>query len=200
MDLDRKHDPSNNLSMPMNYEKEIPAHAYPIPPNRYSMMQAADKAAELHASEDVDKITGYPFLGEGGPAAIKNIIGFSCCRQGGTRVPTIEHLKDGSCMGLQTKDEILDDDEEETDENGEPKAPGSKKKNASDDGTSEESMSAPAEVVVKRETINPMYDTTDRLEKGNKAEIPECDCFSSDKNPPEPGSYYTHLGNFRQNE
>lgn len=27
-----------------------------------------------------------------------------------------------------------------------------------------------------------------------KTEIPDCDCFPPDKLPPEPGSYYTHLG------
>lgn len=31
-------------------------------------------------------------------------------------------------------------------------------------------------------------------ERNNKPEVPDCDCFSSDKKPPEPGSYYTHLG------
>lgn len=35
----------------------------------------------------------------------------------------------------------------------------------------------------------------DRTEKGMKPEVPDCDCFPSDeKSPPEPGSYYTHLG------
>lgn len=35
----------------------------------------------------------------------------------------------------------------------------------------------------------------DRTEKGMKPEVPDCDCFGADeKNPPEPGSYYTHLG------
>lgn len=53
--------------------------------------------------------------------------------------------------------------------------------------------------MVKHEKINPMFDTTDRLEKGNKTEIPECECFQSDKNPPEPGTYYTHLGEFGLN-
>ena len=31
-------------------------------------------------------------------------------------------------------------------------------------------------------------------ERNNKPEVPDCDCFSTDKKPPEPGSYYTHLG------
>lgn len=35
----------------------------------------------------------------------------------------------------------------------------------------------------------------DRTEKGMKPEVPDCDCFGQDeKPPPEPGSYYTHLG------
>lgn len=33
-----------------------------------------------------------------------------------------------------------------------------------------------------------------RLKNNIKTEVPECDCFPSDKFPPEPGSYYTHLG------
>lgn len=35
-------------------------------------------------------------------------------------------------------------------------------------------------------------------ERNNKPEVPDCDCFSSDKKPPEPGSYYTHLGKKRK--
>lgn len=27
-----------------------------------------------------------------------------------------------------------------------------------------------------------------------RTEVPDCKCFASDKLPPEPGSYYTHLG------
>lgn len=35
----------------------------------------------------------------------------------------------------------------------------------------------------------------DKTEKGAKPEVPDCDCFGADeKSPPEPGSYYTHLG------
>ncbi|XP_031638161.1 DNA N6-methyl adenine demethylase-like isoform X2 [Contarinia nasturtii] len=35
----------------------------------------------------------------------------------------------------------------------------------------------------------------DRTEKGMKPEVPDCDCFApEEKSPPEPGSYYTHLG------
>ena len=42
-----------------------------------------------------------------------------------------------------------------------------------------------------------VQNSIERLEKGSKPEVPECDCFPSDKNPPEPGSYYTHLGIFK---
>ena len=41
----------------------------------------------------------------------------------------------------------------------------------------------------KRQAQRDMYN-----ERNNKPEVPDCDCFSSDKKPPEPGSYYTHLG------
>jgi hypothetical protein len=41
----------------------------------------------------------------------------------------------------------------------------------------------------KKAAIKDIYN-----ERNNKPEVPDCDCFSSDKKPPEPGSYYTHLG------
>lgn len=43
----------------------------------------------------------------------------------------------------------------------------------------------------KRQAQRDMYN-----ERNNKPEVPDCDCFSSDKKPPEPGSYYTHLGKY----
>lgn len=33
-----------------------------------------------------------------------------------------------------------------------------------------------------------------RLKNNLRTEVPDCKCFPSDKLPPEPGSYYTHLG------
>ena len=30
--------------------------------------------------------------------------------------------------------------------------------------------------------------------RNNRTEIPNCQCFQPDQCPPEPGSYYTHLG------
>lgn len=38
-----------------------------------------------------------------------------------------------------------------------------------------------------------MYTSFSRL-RNNRTEIPSCQCFPSDQCPPEPGSYYTHLG------
>lgn len=195
MDVDRKPETSSIIPLPTNYEKDIPAHAYPIPPHRYPLGHAPPQS-HLGSGllepkiENIDGsygATAYPFHGEGGPAAIKNSTGFSCCRQGGTRAPTAEHLKDGSCTGIQTKDEIIND-EEESQTSGNQNGAKPKKKNTKQE--------EPNEVVVKHEKINPMFDTSDRLEKGNKTEVPECDCFQSDKSPPEPGTYYTHLGNY----
>ncbi|XP_059216920.1 methylcytosine dioxygenase TET isoform X2 [Stomoxys calcitrans] len=196
MDIDRKPETSSIIPLPTNYEKDIPAHAYPIPPHRYPLGHGPTTHPHLNTGgllepkvEDMGSGaygpggSGYVFHGEGGPAAIKNSTGFSCCRQGGTRAPTAEHLKDGSCIGMQTKDEILDEEEAQaTNQNGAKP----KKKNVKQE--------EPSEITVKHEKINPMFDTSDRLEKGNKTEVPECDCFQSDKSPPEPGTYYTHLG------
>ena len=47
-----------------------------------------------------------------------------------------------------------------------------------------------------KEELRPILSDKDKMEKANKPEIPECDCFPSDKNPPEPGSFYTHLGRY----
>ena len=41
----------------------------------------------------------------------------------------------------------------------------------------------------KKQAVRDMYN-----ERNNKPEVPDCDCFANDKKPPEPGSYYTHLG------
>lgn len=194
MDIDRKPETSSIIPLPTNYEKDIPAHAYPIPPHRYPLGHGPTTHPHLSSGLLEPKVedmggaygpggSGYVFHGEGGPAAIKNSTGFSCCRQGGTRAPTAEHLKDGSCIGMQTKDEILDEEEAQ---------------NANQNGAKPKKkvikQEEPTEVAVKHEKINPLFDTSDRLEKGNKTEVPECDCFQSDKSPPEPGTYYTHLG------
>lgn len=37
----------------------------------------------------------------------------------------------------------------------------------------------------------------DRLKNNVRAEAPDCNCYIADKLPPEPGSYYTHLGSAR---
>lgn len=37
----------------------------------------------------------------------------------------------------------------------------------------------------------------DRLKNNARAEAPDCHCHLADKLPPEPGSYYTHLGSAR---
>lgn len=140
--------PTKISTPPTNFEKEIPAHTY-LNPGKFTIKR-----------ENLDD--DWAFMGEGGPAAIKDPIGFSCCRKGSTAVPTEEHLKDGTCVGLQTKDEKLLEQDDDT-----------------NDGN------------LIKETVQ---NSVDRTEKGSKPEVPDCDCFPSDKNPPEPGSFYTHLG------
>lgn len=43
-------------------------------------------------------------------------------------------------------------------------------------------------------TTKDFQDHLDRLRNNVRTEVPDCDCFPPDKLPPEPGSYYTHLG------
>ena len=121
----------------------------------------------------------YPYMGDGGPASIKDPVGYSCCRQGSTANPTNEHLKDGSCGGLQSKGEVIKEEpEDESDSKpvDKPIPPSS----------NNQKSSAKSKQPPTKDPLN---------ERNNKPEVPECDCFPSDKNPPEPGSYYTHLGN-----
>ncbi|KAI8429236.1 hypothetical protein MSG28_007757 [Choristoneura fumiferana] len=120
----------------------------------------------------------YMYPGDGGPMSIRNEIGYACCRQGSTKKPPPEHLRDGACPGLQTKDEILEDDPEEKD----PKKP---------------STPVPEMTKAKENQFNYSKEYLENLEKlrtNSRTEVPDCNCFPADKNPPEPGSYYTHLG------
>ncbi|XP_047986401.1 LOW QUALITY PROTEIN: DNA N6-methyl adenine demethylase [Leguminivora glycinivorella] len=120
----------------------------------------------------------YMYAGDGGPVSIHNEIGYSCCRQGSTKKPPPEHLRDGACPGLQTKDEILEDDPEEKDAKKPP-------------------TPVPDITKVKENQFNyskEYLENLERLRNNSRTEVPDCNCFPADKNPPEPGSYYTHLG------
>ncbi|VVC88541.1 unnamed protein product [Leptidea sinapis] len=128
----------------------------------------------------------YMFAGDGGPVAIKDEVGYACCRQGSTTKPPPEHLRDGACPGLQTKDEILDDDPD-TVEKSDPKVP-------LKPGTP---VIEPYPKSSKQNQFNyskEYLDNLERLRNNSRTEVPDCNCFPADKNPPEPGSYYTHLG------
>ncbi|EDW26078.1 GL24721, partial [Drosophila persimilis] len=170
LELDRKPDTNSIIPLPTNYEKDIPAHAYPIPPHRYALTHGAPPHLSHHGMlepklEDMGMLGhghghgggGYTYLGDGKP--LNN--GFSCCRQGGTRPPTAEHLKDGTCLGLgiQPKEELLDEDELVDAHNGMKGGAGKAKGKQKPDEI--------PEIIVKHEKINPLFDTTDRLEEGN---------------------------------
>lgn len=118
----------------------------------------------------------YLHAGDGGPMKIKLAPGSWCCRQGGTENPTPEHMRDGACAGLQTQDEIIADSSDS--EKGPSGKKGEKK------GENGE--------VKKEETTEGKGSSKNNA--AVRTEIPECSCFSADKNPPEPGSFYTHLG------
>ncbi|XP_049866307.1 DNA N6-methyl adenine demethylase-like isoform X2 [Pectinophora gossypiella] len=124
----------------------------------------------------------YLYPGEGGPIIIKNEVGYACCRQGSTKKPPPEHLRDGACPGLQTKDEVLEDDPE------------------NDKDTKNQKPATPGPDLSKTPRENHFnyskeyLDNLERLRNNSRTEVPDCNCFPADKNPPEPGSYYTHLG------
>lgn len=103
----------------------------------------------------------YKFRGDGGPAKVSPETGSWCCRRGGTEQPTPEHLKDGCCQGLQTKDEILD----ESSQKDELKTEGS------------HSPRTPTAVT----TTTKLQDHLDKLKNNVRTEVPDCDCFPADK-------------------
>ncbi|CAH1391306.1 unnamed protein product [Nezara viridula] len=142
-----------------------------IPKIPFGMDPRLDEPIEKIDEEDgvLKKMQAkYVYYGDGGPASVQSSPGPWCCRQGGTEKPTPEHIKDGCCQGYQTQDEILDSDKEV--------------KKELDLSSKPEHM-----------TVKEYLDYVERL-RNNRTEIPNCHCFPPDQCPPEPGSYYTHLG------
>nr|CAD7256925.1 unnamed protein product [Timema shepardi] len=118
----------------------------------------------------------YRFPGNGGPAVIEKMSGSWCCRQGGIETPSPEHLRDGCCQGFQTADE------QDVKQPCSPQPEGSTE-DCKTNNKGYGNMSA-----------KEFQDHLERLKNNVRAEVPDCNCFPPDKCPPEPGSYYTHLG------
>lgn len=103
----------------------------------------------------------YKFRGDGGPAKVSPGTGSWCCRRGGTEQPTPEHLRDGCCQGLQTKDEILADSPEKAElKNEGPHSP-----------------HTPTTTTVTTK----LQDHLDKLKNNVRTEVPDCNCFPADK-------------------
>lgn len=98
----------------------------------------------------------YKFPGDGGPAKMTPESGSWCCRRGGINQPTLEHLRDGCCQGLQTKDEILSEINSKIESN-------------SDNTT------------VSKTTSTGIKEHAEKLKNNIRTEVPDCDCFPSDK-------------------
>lgn len=56
----------------------------------------------------------FVFDGAGGPQSGRAAEGAGawCCRKGGTAPPSPDHLRSGCCLGLRTKDELLEEIDE----------------------------------------------------------------------------------------
>lgn len=111
--------------------------------------------------EEVDG-TDYKFRGDGGPAKVTTGVGSWCCRRGGTEQPTPEHMREGCCQGLQTRDEILAESPQKTDpsvKNEDPNSPKSATATAS----------------------SKLQDHLDKLKNNVRTEVPDCNCFPADK-------------------
>lgn len=107
-------------------------------------------------------VADYKFRGDGGPAKVSPGTGSWCCRRGGTEQPTPEHLRDGCCQGLQTKDEMLADSpqRDELKSEGGPHSP-----------------RAPSTTT----TTTKLQDHLDKLKNNVRTEVPDCNCFPADK-------------------
>lgn len=108
-------------------------------------------------------IPDYKFRGDGGPAKMSPGTGSWCCRRGGTEQPTPEHLKDGCCQGLQTKDEMLADSPQRIE-----------LKNEGPHSPQTSSISTAT-------TTTKLQDHLDKLKKNVRTEVPDCNCFPADK-------------------
>lgn len=107
-------------------------------------------------------VADYKFRGDGGPAKVSPGTGSWCCRRGGTEQPTPEHLRDGCCQGLQTKDEMLADSpqRDELKSEGGPHSP-----------------RTPSTTT----TTTKLQDHLDKLKNNVRTEVPDCNCFPADK-------------------
>ncbi|KAL0266559.1 UNVERIFIED_CONTAM: hypothetical protein PYX00_009071 [Menopon gallinae] len=140
------------------------------------------KATEKERA-DAPKKESYRYEGDGGPVVLEDCVGAWCCRRGGIETPTQEHLRDGCCQGLQTADEIPPEKDAPSEKNVEGSTPAS----SADSPKAEEKSPCP-------ENGKDFQDNADRLKNNVRSDVPDCQCFPPDKCPPEPGSYYTHLG------
>ena len=102
----------------------------------------------------------YKFRGDGGPAKVSPGVGSWCCRRGGTEQPTPEHLREGCCQGLQTRDEILADSADKPD-------------------VKNERSQTPRSGGVPSTTK--LQDHLDKLKNNVRSEVPDCNCFPADK-------------------
>lgn len=118
------------------------------------------KEIKIEPDQRSEDASDYKFRGDGGPAKVSPGIGSWCCRRGGTEQPTPEHLRDGCCQGLQTRDEILADAAEKTDV----KSEGSQSPRAG---------SVPS--------TTKLQDHLEKLKNNVRTEVPDCNCFPADK-------------------
>jgi len=119
-----------------------------------------ETTAHIENEENRDNIPDYKFRGDGGPAKMSPGTGSWCCRRGGTEQPTPEHLRDGCCQGLQTKDEMLADSPQRTE--------------LKNEGPHSPRTSSAASTTTK------LQDHLDKL-KNVRTEVPDCNCFPADK-------------------
>ncbi|KAJ9581953.1 hypothetical protein L9F63_003706, partial [Diploptera punctata] len=179
---------ANNVYPCQNYEQNNNDNSNNNRNNNNNKNNSSSGCNEGRSSTPVEKVIepmkvkqehpAYLFAGDGGPIPIDKIKGSWCCRQGGTETPTPEHLRDGCCQGFQTADE------QDTKEPWSPQQP--------EPNPGETSPNTPKGFGGM--TAKEFQDHLERLKNNVRAEVPDCNCFPPDKCPPEPGSYYTHLG------
>ncbi|KAL7049374.1 hypothetical protein ACKWTF_003670 [Chironomus riparius] len=198
------HHPHHSTSL-TNFEQQIPLHTYPIPKHSSSAPTSISSSPSISSSkhgesihpsatppiiktEQSNSLHPYPFLSENMAAAAaissginKDNVGIGQHYSSSRPINPINEVPiENSCNTTPTKEQSIKEEvtEEET-------TPVSEVKIV----TTQRSTSSSTSSRSKKQAVRDMYN-----ERNNKPEVPECDCFSSDKKPPEPGSYYTHLG------
>lgn len=164
-----------------NFEQQIPLHTYPIPKHIGDVNRSHEPIFSPTSIKTEPNLQPYPTFGDGAHDKDEHYRGTASDDSPAGLVQAKEEAKDMDGLSRPHSNQSLYHQiEKDKPEEGEQTKASTPKPPSSSGGGSSRS---------KKQAQKDIYN-----ERNNKPEVPDCDCFSSEKKPPEPGSYYTHLG------